>query len=161
MDFHGIFPVTLNVSDAAGNWDTDTFSITVLDITSPIAIAGPNQIVAEGTLVTFDASGSRDMSGIVSYAWNFTYNGTLVTLDGASASFQFWTPGTYRVTLTVLDAAGNRASDITTATVQPFIMQENTIWTDGYGWLFISLSIALILLAAALLVRRRKKVVGP
>jgi PKD repeat protein len=157
----GIFPVTLNVSDAAGNWDTDTFSITVLDITSPIAIAGPNQIVAEGTLVTFDASGSRDMSGIVSYAWNFTYNGTLVTLGGASASFQFWTPGTYRVTLTVVDAAGNRASDITTATVQPFIMQENAIWADEYGWLFVSLSIALILLAAALLVRRRKKVVGP
>jgi PKD repeat protein len=157
----GVYLVTLNASDAAGNWNTDTMIVNVLDTTSPIAIAGPNQIVAGGAVVTFSAQGSTDRSGIINYAWNFTYNGTLVTLNGTSPSFQFWAPGSYRITLTVRDAAGNQASETVTVTVQSIIIQENAISMDEYGWVLISLSVTMMLLAAALLIYRRKKVNRP
>jgi len=155
----GVYAVTLNVSDAAGNWDTDIMTVNVLDTTSPIAIAGPNQIVAEGTVVTFSASGSTDRSGITNYTWIFTYNGTLVTLGGASPSFQFWTPGSYPVSLTVQDAAGNMASEDVIVTVLSSIIHENALWPDDYGWILISLSIALM--GVALLIHRRRKVIRP
>jgi PKD repeat protein len=157
--FSGVYSVTLNASDEAGNWDIDTMTVSVLDSTPPIAIAGPNQIVTEGTVVTFSALGSTDRSGIVNYAWNFTYNGTMVTLYGSNSSFQFWTPGSYLITITVRDAAGNQASETTTVTVQTFTLQENAIWADEYGLILISLSVAIILLAVALLLHRRKKVI--
>jgi PKD repeat protein len=33
----GVYTITLNVTDAAGNWATDTVVITVLDVTNPVA----------------------------------------------------------------------------------------------------------------------------
>jgi len=100
----------LNVSDAAGNWDTDTVVITVLDVTSPVADAGSDQTVDEDTLVTFDGSGSADNVGVVGWTWTFT-DGTLQTLTGVNPTYTFATPGTYTVTLTVSDAAGNSETD--------------------------------------------------
>ncbi|MFC1786718.1 PKD domain-containing protein [Halobacteriota archaeon] len=61
----GTYTATLTVSDAAGNNDTDTVNITVLEIT---ANAGPDQVVDEDTTVYFDASNS---SGALNYSWDF------------------------------------------------------------------------------------------
>ena len=45
----GVYVATLRVSDAYGNWDTDTVFITVLDVTSPAADAGSPATIDEDT----------------------------------------------------------------------------------------------------------------
>ncbi|MCK4267049.1 MAG: right-handed parallel beta-helix repeat-containing protein, partial [Thermoplasmata archaeon] len=47
----GTYIVTLNVTDAAGYWDTDTCVIYVNDTTNPVADAGPDQWVDKDTIV--------------------------------------------------------------------------------------------------------------
>jgi len=131
----GTYTVTLNVTDAAGNWDTDTVIITVLpvtpsdgtgqdgtqpattapDVTKPVANAGPDKLVVEGNVVSFYAGGSSDNRGIVSYEWDF---GDGTTGTGITLTHTYTEPGTYTVTLTVKDAAGNSQTDSITITVQ-------------------------------------------
>jgi parallel beta-helix repeat protein len=136
----GTYTVTLNVTDAAGNWDTDTVIITVSevttpsdgtgqdgtgqdgtqptpppDVTKPVANAGPDKMVVEGNVVSFYAGGSSDNMGIVSYEWDF---GDRTTGTGISLTHTYTEPGTYTVTLTVKDAAGNSQTDSITITVQ-------------------------------------------
>jgi len=111
----GTYTVTLSVNDAAGNGPvSDTLTVTVIDVTPPVADAGPNQTVNEDTLVTFNGSGSGDNVGIVSYQWNFGDGGTA---SGIAVSHIYPTPGTYTVTLTVTDGAGLSDSDTLTLTV--------------------------------------------
>jgi hypothetical protein len=120
----GVYTITLNVTDAAGNWDIDTVVITVLDVTKPVADAGPNQTVTEDALITFNASQSSDNVDIIKYTWTFT-DITPKTLSGKNPTYLFTTPGTYIVTLTVEDAAGNNATHAFTIIV--------LLDTDGDG----------------------------
>jgi len=107
----GVYTVTLNVTDTAGNWVTDTMTVTVNDITDPVANAGTDQAVPEGTIVTFNGIASTDNVGITNYTWNFTFGGSAVKLYGVSPEFNFTIAGNYTVTLTVKDAAGNTGTD--------------------------------------------------
>ncbi len=95
------------ITPIAKTWTVDT--------KAPIADAGPDQTV-DDTLVTFDGSASWDNVGIESYTWTFT-DVTPQTLSGENPTYNFTTPGTYIVTLTVEDAAGNTATDTVTITV--------------------------------------------
>ena len=113
----GICTVTLKVSDAARNWDTDTMIVTVRDITAPVTNAGPDQSVDEDSLVTFDGTFSTDNVGITSYVWTFV-DGTTKTLNGSVPTYTFSNPGNYSVTLNVTDAAGDWATDTVTITVR-------------------------------------------
>jgi PKD repeat protein len=112
----GVYSVTLNVTDAAGNWATDTIAITVTDITPPYANAGISQTTHEAIPFLFNASESLDNMGIVSYSWTFL-DGSLQTLTGVAPTYTFATPGVYSVTLNVTDAAGNWATDTIAITV--------------------------------------------
>jgi len=111
----GVYTITLNVTDVTGNWATDTIVITVADVTKPVANAGQDKTINVDTIVSFDASGSTDNVGIVSYEWAFG-DGTNGT--GATTTHTYTKPGTYTVTLTVRDKAGNSATDRMTVTVQ-------------------------------------------
>lgn len=110
----GAYTITLNVSDIVGYWATDTVVVTVLDVTNPIAQAGPNQTVAENTIVSFDASSSRDNVGIVSYEWDF---GDGSSGTGSALNHTYTSPGNYTVILTVKDAARNSGTDSVLVTV--------------------------------------------
>lgn len=88
----------------------------VQDTTPPVADAGPDQTVPEGTLVTFDGSGSTDNLGIQSYTWTFNDGGPQ-SLSGVSPSYPFARFGVFLVTLTVTDFLGNTGSDTMTVTV--------------------------------------------
>jgi PKD repeat protein len=90
----------------------------VLDITSPIAEAGPDQTVDEGETVTFDGSGSSDNVGIINWAWTFEYGSDEITLNGISPSFTFDIPGIYTIRLNTSDAAGQWHEDSMTVTVR-------------------------------------------
>ncbi len=110
FDNPGVFVVTLNVSDPSGLWDVDDLTVTVNDITPPLADAGPDRAVEQGTMVTFDGSGSLDNVGVARYTWALT-DGTAVILHGVRPTYTFDRPGTFTVVLTVTDDALNSAAD--------------------------------------------------
>ena len=119
--FHipGIYFVRLYVTDASGNWNAVNITLVVLDITPPVANAGVNRTIDQGTNITFNSTGTTDIVGVVSYEWSLEYDGARVALKGASPSFVFNIAGMYWVTLAVEDAAGNGANDTLTVTVNP------------------------------------------
>ena len=108
--------VTLTVKDAAGNTHSDNLRITVNDITVPMADAGINQTVNQGNLVTFNGTGSTDNVGVDNYTWTLNDGGTK-TVFGVGANYTFNNAGTFVVTLSVKDAAGNTNPDTVTITV--------------------------------------------
>ena len=59
------------------------------------------------TTVIFDASPSTDNAGIVNYTWNIDSPEESLELEGAEVEYVFGRPGTYTVTLRVVDAERN------------------------------------------------------
>ncbi|WP_415381688.1 Ig-like domain-containing protein [Halosimplex sp. TS25] len=92
-----------------------TETVTVEDRTAPTADAGADQTVDQGAATTFDASASSDNVGIDEYEWDF---GDGNTATGRTPTHTYDDPGTYTVTLTATDAAGNADSDTLTVTVE-------------------------------------------
>jgi len=86
------------------------------DIFVPFADAGGNQTVRVGDLVTFNASGSFDNVGIVSFEWDFG-DGNVTVVSSTVVTHVFAVVGSYDVRLVVRDAVGNSASDRVTVTV--------------------------------------------
>ncbi|MDG6226110.1 MAG: PKD domain-containing protein [Candidatus Thermoplasmatota archaeon] len=113
----GAYEVILNVTDEAGHWSTDSMTVTVRDITAPVAVAGPDLIVDEGSIVFFDGSGSSDNVGIFNYTWTFL-DGISIALYGPQPEYKFNNLGAYIVTLNVSDAAGNWATATMKVTVR-------------------------------------------
>ena len=74
--------------------------------------------VDQATNVKFDGTVSSDNVAVVTYIWEFTYEGLPVKLYGNMTSFTFDLAGLYYVTLTVGDAAGNAAFDLFNLTVR-------------------------------------------
>jgi len=106
----------VTIYDQAGNSAaSNIYTVTVTDNDDPVAEAGADQTVDEDTTVSFDASGSSDNIGIVSYQWNF--GDGVGTASGSSPTYIYPEPGTYTVTLTAADAAGNTSLDSLVVTV--------------------------------------------
>lgn len=89
----------------------------ITDGIAPQADAGPDMTTKQTVPVTFDGSGSSDNLGIIEYTWTFDDNGTLVTLDGETATYSFDDIGEYEITLNVSDAEDLFAHDTLTVTV--------------------------------------------
>lgn len=102
----GNYQVTLTVLDASDNDDTDIMWINVTDSTPPVAEAGDDETVNQGSRITFDGRSSFDNVAIINYTWTFN-DGENRTIYGQRAFYVFNNPGTYVVTLTVMDEAGN------------------------------------------------------
>jgi alpha-tubulin suppressor-like RCC1 family protein len=117
----------LTVTDNGGLKGSDTVIITVgyMNI-PPVASAGPDQTLAEGTLVTLDASASYDPDAggeITAYAWT-QISGPAVTLSDPSAFNPTFTApdvnvagGVLTLQVTVTDNGGLQASDTVTINV--------------------------------------------
>jgi hypothetical protein len=95
------FPMLVSFAEAAG---VDSG----VDFVKPQANAGQSQTVRVGDLVFFDGTGSVDDVGITSYSWSF---GDGIIGSGSIATHSYWQAGTYYVSLTVEDAAGNIDTD--------------------------------------------------
>lgn len=134
-DFNGVDVFSYTVSDDAGNLsNAAVVTVSVLSVNDPpIARAGPDQAVAEGSIVTLDGSGSIDPEGdIASYQWTVVSTADLdegqavVVLDPAAAATTFSAPlvgigdGRVTVRLTVTESVQGGAlshSDELTVTV--------------------------------------------
>jgi len=111
----GNYTVTLNVTDAAGHWNKRSIWVLVKDITPPVAtIRAARTTVLVNDKVLFNSTGSYDNVGIVSYSWDF---GDKTTAGGPVVNHTYKNAGTYKVNLTVRDAAGFKAVTTLTVTV--------------------------------------------
>lgn len=84
------------------------------DAEAPLADAGLDQSVSQGTTVHLDGGGSHAPDGeIATYEWEVLSpdDDTVASLTGRTPSFEAAALGTYDVTLTVTDDAGRTASD--------------------------------------------------
>ncbi|MDD5446977.1 MAG: PKD domain-containing protein, partial [Methanocellales archaeon] len=110
----GNYTVTLTVCDAAGNNDTDTVNVSVLEIR---AEAGPDQTVNEDTAVYFNGFNS---SGALNYSWDFdASNGIQSDATGVNVSHVYADPGIYTVTLTINAGASNDTLTVTVNDITP------------------------------------------
>ncbi len=127
--------IELRVTDGAGNEDFDTIFVTIPDAEYPMADAGPDQEVDQGTIVVLDASGSSDNMGIDNYLWAFSYSGETVLLYGVEPTHLFGQVGVHTITLRVTDHRGNIAHDIVNITVRditpPVAMAGEDIEVDS------------------------------
>jgi PKD repeat protein len=113
----GAYTVTLTVVDDVGQQGTIAKTVTVGTVAAPTAdfVFSPTAPVV-GQNVNFNASASSAAQGqtIVSYAWDF---GDDDTGSGKTPTHDYELAGTYSVTLTVTDSAGNKAVATKTVTV--------------------------------------------
>ncbi len=135
--------VTLKVSDADANWDTDTLNVTVLDSTPPFAYAGPDITINQSdTVEFFFHQDSSDNIGCWNWTWTFKYDDANQMLFhsiimSSLPFFKFDIPGNYSVTMTVYDEAENRGFDTLNVTVldsSPLeeIDSDNDSFNDTY-----------------------------
>jgi PKD repeat protein len=110
----GTYEVSLTATDQSGNEDMDTATVNVTDETPPAADAGENRAVEAGDPVTLNASASTDNGMITSYEWA-DGNGSVGT--GEQVTVVYDSPGTYELTLTVVDQSGNEDTDTVTVAV--------------------------------------------
>ena len=103
----GRYDITLVVTDNFGDTDEDTLEIFVN--CAPIADAGPDLTVPEGTMIHFNASNSSDSDGnTLYYEWK-EYGGGILNLAQA---FDMVLPiGMHSITLTLTDGYGATDTD--------------------------------------------------
>ena len=135
----GTYNVTLNVSDVAGNWATDTLQVTDKDVISPIARAGEDVTMEASSLVELNGSGSTDNVGVVEYVWTYIYIGKDFTLYGSIKEIYFHEVGDYNITLTIRDEAGNNGTDTVMVRVIPLDEDKDDdgmpdVWENRWGF---------------------------
>ena len=147
----GSYNITLNVSDAEGNWDVDYVMISVdVDSEPPLAKA-TDRVPYVGTLVDLNASRSTDNARIVNYTWEFEYDGEDIVLYGVVTEFWFNTTGSYEVNLTVTDASG--LTNSTTVNVQ---VDEPPTWLSK-NWLKLLITAGTVSVAVYHLIGRYRR----
>lgn len=109
----GTAVVGVEVVDGTGLNDTDSVRVSVLEPENATAsINGPANATV-GERVTFDANGSGGQ-GELDYQWELGDN---TTATGQTVSTSYDAPGTYQVTLTVVDQTDQRDTATTTVNV--------------------------------------------
>jgi len=115
----GLYPFTVQVTDAIGMTDTALLSITITANQPPTVsvIASPSSGIAPLT-VTFTATASDPDGSIAEYRWDFTGDGiTDSTTATGDTSYTYTSAGIYEAQVTAVDNLGATASDTVTITV--------------------------------------------
>jgi hypothetical protein len=122
----GTYLVTLEVWDTAGQNDTDTVAISVVN-RPPITNAGPDKTVLKKTVVFLDGGGSSDPDGdSMTFTWSQTGGVQVTLVDPHSSNTSFIPPlsGAYMFRLVVTDTFSGMSADsvVITATNRPPII---------------------------------------
>ncbi|MBW3541445.1 MAG: hypothetical protein KY476_14355, partial [Planctomycetes bacterium] len=118
------------VTDRAGNTATVAVAGINIDKTAPIVQIDGYDIAVRGETLLFSGAASSDaLSGLLAdpYAWQM---GTLVG-DGESFGFTPTEAGTYTVSLSVVDRAGNVGAGSTTIDVVPMTIRGGKLLVGG------------------------------
>ena len=115
----GKYRLSLTVSDARGNRNSDEAFITVVNDNRPIARAGDEIFITQYDTAFFNASESFDDIGIVNYSWSIFHDQMETIMYGISISFTFDGPGVCPVTLKVIDTGGKWDLDRVFVNVRP------------------------------------------
>ncbi|MDP6156208.1 MAG: PKD domain-containing protein [Candidatus Thermoplasmatota archaeon] len=156
--FPGVYNVTLEVTDKAGNLDLDYVNVTVVDTEKPVAYTGPDKTVRENELLRFDGSGSSDNAGVSNYSWQFTFDKKEIILYGENPVFLFDIAGYYNVSLVVKDAGGNEDRDFIVVTVK----RNETTSVSGdksalFGWwTLMAVPVLLCIIFLTILLRKKR-----
>jgi|GEM_PF-1089515 len=126
----GANTVTLTVTDPSGNSSTCNATITVVDTSSPTAIA-------QNLTVYLDATGNTTITG-ADVDNGSSDNCSVASLAVSPSSFTCADEGANTVTLTVTDQAGNTSTASATVTVldtvsPTAVCQNITVYLDGAG----------------------------
>ena len=138
----GNYTAMLTVTDDNGNTASASISVQIRNRAPKATISAPCSIQA-GKLAQFNASGSNDTDGtIVSFSWNFGDN---FTSSEKVATHTYINPGTYKVTLTVMDNEKSLGTATWNITVlkKPSVPVKNTTADSGI-WVF-GLCVAVLL----------------
>ncbi len=102
----GRYGVDLEVRDDSGHPKAfGSADARVLVNAAPVAVAGPDRLVAPGQAFELDAGGSYDPDGrVVSHQWRFSDDSA--PLDGAEVNLTLAEPGVVTATLEVTDDSG-------------------------------------------------------
>ncbi|TDM38829.1 YSIRK-type signal peptide-containing protein, partial [Macrococcoides goetzii] len=112
----GTYPITVTQKDAAGNTSTISFTLTVNDKTAPVLPVFEDMTINEDTDITpinvstGDPEDTETVSGLPA---GMTFNPDTHLITGQATN-----PGTYDVTVTAVDAAGNKSTETFTITVK-------------------------------------------
>ena len=110
----GPHSITIRATDTYGHLVTDTVDFTTN--TLPLAHAGSDITIPEGTSAALDGSGSSDFDApIHAFLWTFE---DASTAEGPTASRFYGQQGEHSVTLTITDTAGSEATDVVEVTVE-------------------------------------------
>jgi PKD repeat protein len=101
----GTYPVTVIVTDTGGETTTATTTVTVEERVVNVTLTASPANPSVNTVVQFTATASG--ANIVSYNWNLGDGDTRVT-TGPTTSKVYSSPGRRRITLEVVNAAGQR-----------------------------------------------------
>jgi hypothetical protein len=140
----GTYKVKLTVRDAVGNSGTCMVNLTVVDLERPVAEAGPDQILHDKGKVRLDASASTDNVGIVNYTWSLSYGGVPRQGYGRVAEILLDEPGSYMITLSVRDRAGNVAEDSLNVTVEIVEPEVPRFHLPSSAWMLIVLIVVVV-----------------
>lgn len=111
----GTYPVTVTVTDTGGDTTTATTTVTVEERVINVTLTASPASPQANTVVQFTATATG--SNIVTYNWNLGDGDTRVT-TGPTTSKVYGSPGRRRVTVEVVNAAGQRGEAIIEILVQ-------------------------------------------
>ncbi|HZR47051.1 MAG TPA: PKD domain-containing protein [Candidatus Manganitrophaceae bacterium] len=139
----GVTEITAEIDGVVSAPATLTVNEQAVANTPPTARFTPTPPAGNAPLnVQFDGSGSSDSDGaIASYSWNF---GDGVFGNGKVVSHLYRQPGSFTVTLTVIDDKGATGTAAVTMTIKPEVIgkgwQKQAVDGDLFGISFVSAS---------------------
>lgn len=133
IDHLGVYPITYQITSADGKQkETMECEITVVDTTAPV-LSVPKTITMPQQNDGFDilnyATATDNLDGNISEAIEWT------------GSIEPWTPGSYRIEVTVTDSSGNQAYQAVTLNIEASDEEDDST-ADGslYGTYYVDYS---------------------